>query len=293
MALKQIGVIEIPHSRGSSFDHGAFDAKTRRVFVAHTGRDCIEVIDHDAGKHIATLQGFTEAAGVVAEDGQVLVTNRGAASLAWVDARTLKTHAVFATGPTPNGVAIAPRRRLAIAACIGNEAQGPTLQVIGLDGGPQHTINLPGRPRWCVTDAAAERVFLAIREPSMVLVADLPALNKVEHWKIPAAGAHGLEIDREADRLFVACDDRALVQVNIASGKATHQPHDGPRPCCDRRPGSRALDRPAQWRQYPAFDRYRSPHDGIHHAGPAVRVLSPRWRSTRTFGYLKHSARFL
>jgi hypothetical protein len=223
MALKQIGVIEIPHSRGSSFDHGAFDAKTRRVFVAHTGRDCIEVIDHDAGKHIATLQGFTEAAGVVAEDGQVLVTNRGAASLAWVDARTLKTHAVFATGPTPNGVAIAPRRRLAIAACIGNEAQGPTLQVIGLDGGPQHTINLPGRPRWCVTDAAAERVFLAIREPSMILVADLPALNKVEHWKIPAAGAHGLEIDREADRLFVACDDRALVQVNIASGKATHQ----------------------------------------------------------------------
>ena len=77
MALKQIGTIEIPGSKGSSFDHGAFDARTRRVFVAHTGRSCIEVIDHDGGKHVATLAGFPEAAGVVADEGQVLVTNRG------------------------------------------------------------------------------------------------------------------------------------------------------------------------------------------------------------------------
>ena len=91
MALKQIGMIEIPGSKGSSFDHGAFDAKTRRVFVAHTGRSCVEVIDHDRGKHIATLAGFPEAAGVVADDGQVLVTNRGSASLSWVDARSLAT----------------------------------------------------------------------------------------------------------------------------------------------------------------------------------------------------------
>ncbi len=50
MALKQIGMIEIPDSKGSSFDHGAFDARTRRVFVAHTGRSCVEVIDHDRGE---------------------------------------------------------------------------------------------------------------------------------------------------------------------------------------------------------------------------------------------------
>jgi hypothetical protein len=48
MPLTSIGVIEIPAAAGSSFDHGAFDPRSRRVFVAHTGRDCIEVIDHDA-----------------------------------------------------------------------------------------------------------------------------------------------------------------------------------------------------------------------------------------------------
>ena len=65
MSLKTLGVIEIPNAAGSAFDHAAFDPKTRRVFIAHTARDCIEVIDHDAGKHIATLPGFPGAAGAV------------------------------------------------------------------------------------------------------------------------------------------------------------------------------------------------------------------------------------
>ena len=38
MSLKTIATIAIPGSAGSSFDHGAFDPATRRVFVAHTGR---------------------------------------------------------------------------------------------------------------------------------------------------------------------------------------------------------------------------------------------------------------
>lgn len=218
MALKQIGMIEIPDSKGSSFDHGAFDARTRRVFVAHTGRSCVEVIDHDGGKHIATLAGFPEAAGVVAENGQILVTNRGSASLSWVDAKSLVTRGVFATGHRPNGVAIVAEWKLAIAACIGDDVHRPELRVFGLDHDRKHALALPGQPRWCVTDAAAYRVFLAIREPSMILVAKLPTLDEVTHWPIPVGGAHGLEIDHRHDRLFVACDDRAVVEVDARSG---------------------------------------------------------------------------
>ena len=85
MPLKTVGTIAIPGAAGSEFDHAAFDAKSRRVFIAHTARDCIEVIDHDAGRHLATLPGFSGAAGAVADDGQVLVTNRGNASIALLD----------------------------------------------------------------------------------------------------------------------------------------------------------------------------------------------------------------
>jgi hypothetical protein len=38
-----------------------------------------------------------------------------------------------------------------------------------------------------VTDPAAERVFLCVREPSMVLVARLPALGNVVHGRCPRA----------------------------------------------------------------------------------------------------------
>ena len=222
MALKTVGIIEIPDAEGSEFDHGAFDPATRRIFVAHTGRDRIEVIDHDAGKHIATLPGFPEAAGVVADDGAVLVTNRGAASLAWLDARSLETRAVFKTGPRPNGVAIVPQQGLAIVASIGDDHNGAKLEVFSRDG-RHHALDLPGRPRWCVTDAAAKRVFLAIRDPSMIFVASLPDLGEVEHWRLPCGGAHGVDIDHQGNRLYVAGDDGAPVEVDIGSGAGSGQ----------------------------------------------------------------------
>jgi hypothetical protein len=96
------------------------------------------------------------------------------------------------------------------------------LQLLGLDDRTHLSIELPGRPRWCVTDAAAERVFLCIREPSMVLVARLPDLGAVALWKIPSAGAHGLDIDHSSGRLYVACDDSTLVELSSSSGEVTN-----------------------------------------------------------------------
>ena len=212
MPLKSLGVIKIPGATGSAFDHAAFDPKTRRVFIAHTARNVVEVIDHDAGKHEATLPGFPGVAGAVADDGEILVTNRGSASLAWLDAASFETKAVFKTGARPNGAAIVKHLSLGIVACIGDDRQTPTLHAFGLNDGRQESIDLPGRPRWCVTDAEAKRVFLCIREPSMVLVAGLPDLRPIAQWRLPSGGAHGLDIDHFAwtplRRLRRRCDGR-------------------------------------------------------------------------------------
>jgi DNA-binding beta-propeller fold protein YncE len=222
MPLKELGVIAIPNGESSDFDHAAFDPKTRRVFIAHTARDCIEVIDHDTQKHVATLPGFPGVAGAVADDGEILTTNRGAATITWLDAATYEIKAVYPSGPRPNGAAIVKRLGIGITACIGDINQGPVLQIINLKEATQRAIDLPGRPRWCVTDAAAERVFLCIREPSMVLVARLPDLTDVVHWKLPSGGAHGLDIDHSRNRLYAACDDGALVEIDSNSGKVTN-----------------------------------------------------------------------
>jgi DNA-binding beta-propeller fold protein YncE len=223
MRLVEERVIEIPDAADTLFDHGAFEPRSRRVFVAHTARDRVEVIDHDAGRHMATLPGFPEAAGVVAEDGQVLVTNRGAARLAWVDAGTFETKGLFDTGVRPNGVAFVPRLQLAVVACIGDDRHAPVLQAIELKGGRTRSIELQGRPRWCVADAEGTRVFLAIREPSMILVATLPQLDDVKHWSLPSDGAHGLDIDHAKRHLYVACDGGALIEVGSDDGQIMRQ----------------------------------------------------------------------
>ncbi len=222
MPLRTVGVIEIPDAAGSAFDHGAFDPRTRRVFIAHTARDCVEVIDHDAQSHMATLPGFPGVAGAVVDDGEILVTNRGAASFAWLDAVTFKTKATFKTGARPNGAAIVNRTALGIVACIGDDRETPTLQSFGLNDRNQLAIDLPGRPRWCVTDATAERVFLCIREPSMVLVASLPDLSPIAQWKLPSGGAHGLDIAHSRGRLYAACDNGTLVEIDSVSGEVTN-----------------------------------------------------------------------
>ena len=219
MSLIAAGTIEIPDSRGSAFDHGAFEPETRRVFIAHTARDSLEVVDADTSQHLATLRGFPEAAGVVAGEGRVLVTNRGSASLAWVDARTLETRTVLNTGPRPNGVAIVPSLQVAVVACIGDDTHAPQLQILGLEGDQKWSVDLPGRPRWCVVDAKQERVFLAIRNPSMVLVATLPELKAIQRWPLPSDGAHGMDINHAANLLYVACDGGLLVEVDVRSGQ--------------------------------------------------------------------------
>ena len=222
MSLKTVGLIEIPNARGSAFDHAAFDPKTRRVFIAHTARDCIEVIDHDAGRHLATLPGFPGVAGAGVEAGQVVVTNRGAASVSWLDGDALKTTATFKTGPRPNGAAIVGKSGWGIVACIGDDTEKPSLHLFTRARGRQASVELPGRPRWCVTDAAGERLFLCIRDPSLVLVVSLPDLGTLAQFKVPKAGAHGLDIDHARSRLYVACDESTLVEIDSRSGDVTN-----------------------------------------------------------------------
>jgi len=87
-----------------------------------------------------------------------------------------------------------------------------------LGGQQRWSIDLPGRPRWCVTDAAGTRVFLAIREPSIILAARLPELDEVRHWMLASTGAHGLDIDHQSRLLYVPCDGGVLIELDALTG---------------------------------------------------------------------------
>jgi hypothetical protein len=188
--MKNLGVIEIPNALNSEFDHAAFDPRTRRVFIAHTARDCIEVIDHDAGRHIATLPRFPGVAGAVADDGEVLATNRCGASVAWFDATTYETKGVFKCGRRPNGVAIV------YAACD----DGALVEVDSGSGKVTNVWPIAGPPDVTFFNPATGLVHVAIGEQGLVETIDPRTGTSIR--TMTGAGAHTTAIVIP-DRLYV------------------------------------------------------------------------------------------
>jgi hypothetical protein len=141
MSLKAFGVIEIPGAVGSEFDHGIFDPKSRRVFIAHTRNSSIEVIDPDAGRHIATLPGFPGVAGAVADDGEVQLPSGGA-----------------------HGLDIDHARERLYSACDA----GDLVEVDSRSGEVTNVWPIVGPPDVTFFNPATGRVHVAIGEPGVI-----------------------------------------------------------------------------------------------------------------------------
>jgi DNA-binding beta-propeller fold protein YncE len=121
-------------------------------------------------------------------------------------------------GERPNALAYDPRRRRLIAFNVGDEAgAGCTAAVVDVDGMVvTDTLELPGRSRWALYDAAADRVFANIREPAQIVVIDTAAPRIERTYDVPASGPHGLGLIGE--RLYCAADGGALVALQRDSG---------------------------------------------------------------------------
>jgi hypothetical protein len=65
VALRLEGYIDLPeHAGPGGFDHAAVHGRLRRLYVAHTANDAVDVIDLDADRHrvYAFLPGTHRAA---------------------------------------------------------------------------------------------------------------------------------------------------------------------------------------------------------------------------------------
>ena len=47
-------------------------------------------------------------------------------------------------------------------------------------------------------------------------------MSPIAQWGLPSGGAHGLDIDHSRSRLYAACDDGALVEIDSTSGEVTN-----------------------------------------------------------------------
>jgi DNA-binding beta-propeller fold protein YncE len=217
MTLNVAHSIELPRHTSGGFDHGDVHLLTGRVFIAHTARGTVEVIDGDRGVHTAAIPGCAEASGVLCaqESGLVFAAARGAGKVLVIEAASGNVMKEVAVGPKPNGLAWdARRRRLLIADVHDFRARLADPQT----GRVVTETELPGRPRWCAYDSRADRFLVNIREPACVAVLAADTASLQVRWRVSSAGPHGLDIDPEHGRAFVACDGGTVYALDLETG---------------------------------------------------------------------------
>jgi DNA-binding beta-propeller fold protein YncE len=228
--LRLAGYVDLPAHRGSGgFDHAAVHAATGHVYVAHTANDAVDVFDPVAAKYLYSVPDLAAVAGALVSDESQLVftSNRGENTIGVFAPGPDPKVTKIAVGVRPNGLAYDAKRRLVLAANVGDPAvpSSYTLSLVDLDAGKMRTsIEVPGRTRWTVFDAEAEVFYVNIMSPSQIVVVDARKPDRVARTiPIPADGAHGLDFDAATGRLFCACDSGVLVTLDASTGKVLNQ----------------------------------------------------------------------
>ena len=221
MSLERAGFIPIPVGAAPGFDHADVYQRDRRIYVAHTGADRVDVLDCAERTFMHSLPELHGVAGVlIDEEHDLLFTSDRAAARVSVF-RCSDEHLLgrVDVGPHPNGLAYDRLRRRLYSFNLGEPVgQSCTASVIGLDQRQVIAeLPLPGRPRWALYDSERDRVFVNIREPAQIAVIDAENLALEGAFDVPCDGPHGLWLD--SGRLFCAADGGALVVLDRDSGE--------------------------------------------------------------------------
>jgi hypothetical protein len=221
MTLNRIGLVPLPPGTEPGFDHADVHRVAARMYVAHTGGDRVDVLDCRARNFLRSLPGLPGVAGVLIDEQHDLLftSDRGAARVSVFRCSDERPLGQVAVGPYPNGLAYDRQRRRLYAFNLG-EPLGENCTVSIVDVGTMRVIResaLPGRPRWAVYDERRDLVYANIREPAEILAIGCEHLTIDRRFGVPAAGPHGLWLDR--GRLFCAADAGALVVLDRDGGE--------------------------------------------------------------------------
>ena len=221
MSLVRVGFVPIPPGVKPGFDHADTYRGGRRMYVAHTGADRVEVLDCETRTFLRSLPGLPGVAGVLVDERHdlLLTSDRAAARVSVFCCSDEQLLGQVAVGPHPNGLAYDRRRRRLYAFNLGEPlGENCSASVVGV--GSMRVLAelpLPGRPRWALYDEERDRVYANIREPAQITVIDSERLMIDRDLPVPSEGPHGLGLD--AGRLFCAADGGALVVLDRERGE--------------------------------------------------------------------------
>jgi DNA-binding beta-propeller fold protein YncE len=150
------------------------------------------------------------------DGGLVFAAARGAGKVLVLQPTSCAVLREIAVGPKPNGLAWDPRRRHLLAA----DVEELTARLVDVARGESLArVDLPGRPRWCVYDPQRDRFLVNIRDPACVVALAAGTMAEMARVPVAAAGPHGLDVDLNRGRAFVACDAGVVVVLDLETGR--------------------------------------------------------------------------
>jgi hypothetical protein len=212
--LRAVGQIELPGVEGR-IDHFAIDLEHRRLYVAALGANEVEVVDLEAGRRVARLQGLPEVQGLAfAQASQRLFVAVGGSGqvLAFEhDKQVASAHGL----PDADNMRLSPSAdRLFVGYGDGLAILDPqSLRIVD-------KISLPGHPEAFELAARGAEIYVNVPETAQVIVVDQRAGKAASTWSVkPEAANFPMAIDEADQRLYVGTRrPAALLVFDTATG---------------------------------------------------------------------------
>lgn len=209
--------IRVPDTK-KGFDYLEVDRPLKRLLADHTRNGTLDVFDLPDGKLRKSVPvGTAQGVAVDADRNKYYVTVSDKKDLAIIDRQTLEVVDQISLPDAPDSLVYNPKNGLVyVDRDDGNDVWvvDPTAKKI------VETVSIPTGPEYVVYDPASDRIYQNIKSTPLMVVID-PSTNKpIGTWSTePAQKPHGLAIDSETKRLFVAGANGKLAVLDVASGK--------------------------------------------------------------------------
>lgn len=216
MVLQPKYTIDLPHHDSGGFDHGDVIESNGFGFVAHTATGSVEMYNSIEGVHLRTIPGCPEASGVVCAQKEKLViaASRGTGKIIIIDGTTGDVKREMQVGSKPNGMAWDPKHKMFLAADVSDShirIADPFTRRIVADQ------LLPGKPRWCKYSEGVDRYVVNLSDKASVALLKPDTAEVDALIPVSAAGPHGVDIDEERNMAYIACDEGAVIAVDLIS----------------------------------------------------------------------------
>jgi YVTN family beta-propeller protein len=211
--LKRVATIELPGPSGVRFDYLTIDYDDHYLFCAHLGAGKLYVIDLRTNQVVKTISDLPGIEGIeyVPELKKVYTSNWHEDKIGVIDVKSLRVVKKIPTESKPDGTAYAaPFHKLYVsdetakAVAIVDVNRDEVMKTLRFD-------SETGMPQY---DPVAKKIYVNLQDQNTLAVID-PENDQVVgmHPVGKCKGNHGMALDPEYRRAFLACEENSLLTV--------------------------------------------------------------------------------